>query len=79
MRDALPTERIAKTAYWLANGEGFTVRELADRLGTTSRGARMLLEKVSLALPVVTVENEHDPRAGAVWRICGSDGSFGEE
>ena len=74
MQERLPTERIALTAYWLARGDGFTVRELAGKLGTTTRGARALLEKVSLALPLVEVESECG--AGAVWRLCGSDGSY---
>lgn len=73
----LPTERIAIAAYWLATGEGFTVRELAARLGITPRGTRMLLEKLSLALPVAETPNECDPHGGAVWRIC--DGTYGTE
>lgn len=79
MQERLPTERIALTAYWLTRGEGFTVRQLSERLGTTPRGARMLLEKMSLALPLAELDNPHDPNAGAIWRICGSDGTYGTE
>lgn len=67
----LPTERIAIAAYWLASGHGFTVSELADRLGTTPRGTRRMLEKLSSALPLI--EDFQDDRRGAVWRLLPDD------
>lgn len=65
MAQRLPTERIGLAAYWLATGEAVTVRQIATRLEMSERGARMLLTKLSLALPLVDEEG--------VWRICGND------
>lgn len=66
MAQRLPTERIGLAAFWLAQGQAFTVRELAERLEMSPRGCRLLLEKLSLTLPVVVEEGE----SGGVWRIC---------
>ena len=67
MAQRLPTERIGLAAYWLATGEAVTVRQMAAKLEMSERGARMLLTKLSLALPLVDDEG--------VWRICGNDGA----
>lgn len=65
----LPTERIGLAAFWLARGNAFTVAQLAERLEMSPRGCRMLLEKLSLAVPL-TVEEGED---GGVWRICSGE------
>lgn len=56
MRESTPTERIGLTAYRLTIGHGTTARQLAEDLGLTVQGARFMLEKLSLVLPL-TVEN----------------------
>ena len=62
MLDMLPTERVARATWLLAQGREVTVRELAQHLEITPRGARAMLEKISLALPLVD--------DGGVWRVC---------
>lgn len=66
LSEMLPTMRIAKITLFFAQGERLTVREVAERMEMTPRGARMMLEKISLAVPLTD--------EGGVWRICGSDG-----
>lgn len=75
MAQRLPTERIGLATWWFAQGHAFTVRELAERLEMSPRGCRMLLERLSLAVPLTVDEGED----GGVWRICGSDGRFDDE
>lgn len=65
MAERLPTERIGLAAFWLARGETVTVRHLASRLEMSERGARMLLTKLSLALPLID--------DGGVWRISSGE------
>lgn len=68
-RDILPTTRIA-TAAWLLfqSDDGFTVHDLAARLNVTPRGARAMLQKMALAIPLIEEENPN--HSGAIWRIC---------
>ena len=73
--EMLPTERVARATWLLAQGGSVTVRQLAERLEITPRGARAMLEKMSGVLPL-TVEEGED---GGLWRICGSDGRFGDD
>lgn len=75
LNDMLPTERVARATWLLAQGGSVTVRQLAERLDITPRGARMMLEKISGVVPL-TVE---DSEEGGLWRICGSDGRLGDE
>lgn len=57
----LPTERIARATWLLANGGRVTVRDLASQLEITPRGARSMLERISRAVPLVA--------DGGVWRV----------
>lgn len=66
----LPTERIALCTARLLQGRAMTVRQVAEELEITHSGAAKLLARISRVLPVVD--------DGGVWRICGSDGTFGE-
>lgn len=59
--DMLPTERIARATWLLANGGRVTVRDLASQLEITPRGARSMLERISRAVPLVA--------DGGVWRV----------
>lgn len=61
MQDRTPTERIGLTAYCLAHGRQMTARQLAADLGITEHGARKMLEKLSLVLPLTDEDG--------VWRI----------
>lgn len=63
--ETLPTERIATAVYLLAQGHCTTVRGLAERLDITPRGARAMLNKLSLVIPLT----EDD----GVWRVLGDD------
>lgn len=56
-----PTERIA-TAVWLLSGGAFTTTALSERLGLSDRGARYLLERLSVTLPLVRDDD-------GVWRL----------
>jgi hypothetical protein len=64
-----PTER-AGLAVWLLSQTPMTPRVLAERLEITPHGARAMLRRLSLAVPLVDDNGE--------WRICGSDGTFEE-
>lgn len=64
-----PTER-AGLAVWLLLQQPMTPRSLAERLEITPHGARAMLRRLSLSLPLVDDDGQ--------WRICGSDGTFGE-
>ncbi len=70
MYEMLPTERIALCTVHLMRGRAMTVREVAQELELTHSGAAKLLSRISRVLPMVD--------DGGVWRICGSDGTFGE-
>lgn len=63
--DVLPTERVALAALMLARGDALTVREMAQRLDITPRGARAMLEKMSRSVPLVD--------DGGVWRLLDDD------
>lgn len=65
-----PTER-AGLAVWLLSQQPMTPRVLAERLEITPHGARAMLRRLSLAVPLVD--------DGGEWRICGSDGRFEED
>lgn len=60
--DMLPTERIARAAWMLAQGRAVTVRGLASELEITPRGARSMLERMSRVVPLVD--------DGGVWRVA---------
>lgn len=63
--DMTPTERIARAAWMLAQGQAVTVRGLASQLEMTPRGARALLERMSRVVPLVD--------DGGLWRVCRDD------
>lgn len=65
-----PTER-AGLAVWLLLQQPMTPRSLAERLEITPHGARAMLRRLSLAVPLID--------DGGRWRICGSDGTFEED
>ncbi len=69
--DMTPTERIGRATWLLAQGRSVTVRQMATELEITPRGARAMLERLSRVVPLVD--------DGGLWRICGSDGTFGED
>lgn len=48
----IPTERIALVVYLLAQGECFTTRQIANRVGITPDGASLLLRKASRVIPL---------------------------
>jgi predicted ArsR family transcriptional regulator len=64
MRERTPTERIGLTAYRLTLGQPMTVRQLSAELDITQHGARRMLEKLSLVLPLVN--------NGGVWQVMTS-------
>jgi predicted DNA-binding transcriptional regulator YafY len=67
LSDMLPTERIARATWLLAQGEAVTVRHLAERLEITPRGARAMLEKLSRVVPLIDdgrVCGEEEERLG---------------
>lgn len=66
-----PTER-AGLAVWLLLQGPMTPRELAGRLEMSPHGARALLRRLSGSVPLSSDE-------GGCWRVCGSDGLFGDE
>lgn len=51
--DMLPTERIGRATWLLAQGRSMTVREVADALEITPRGVRAMLERLSRVVPLV--------------------------
>ena len=65
MLDMLPTERIGRATWLLAQGRAVTVRELAQTLEITPRGARAMLERLSSVLPLVD--------EGGVWRVASTE------
>lgn len=65
MDDATPTERAGRTTWLLMRGRGYTTRSLANELGITPRGARYLLNRLSLVLPLVD--------DGGFWRVMADD------
>jgi len=67
MFEMTPTARIG-LAVWLLLQQPMTPRSLAERLEMTPHGARSMLRRLSLTLPLID--------DGGQWRICGSDGSF---
>lgn len=60
--DMTPTERIGRATWLLAQGRTVTVRSLADELEITPRGARAMLERLSLVIPLTD--------EGGLWRVC---------
>ena len=60
-REYVATQRGALVGWWLAEGEALTTRQVADLLGMTCDGARIVLEKVSAVLPIVCIEGEWQP------------------
>ena len=66
MRDMhTPTERIGFTAYRLTLGGSTSTRQLAEDLEITEHGARKMLEKLSLVLPLVVERG--------IWRLMQDD------
>ena len=65
MLDMLPTERIGRATWLLAQGRALTVREVAEVLEITPRGARAMLERLSSVLPLVD--------EGGVWRVASTE------
>lgn len=61
------TQRVGLAALWLSNSNhGLTPNELAARLGITPHGSRALLQRLSLALPLVTEPAEDGAER---WRV----------
>ncbi len=66
MRDfTTPTERIGLTAYRLTLGGSTTPRQLSEDLDITEHGARKMLEKLALVLPLVAEDG--------IWRLMQDD------
>ena len=65
MLDMLPTERIGRATWLLAQGRSMTVREVAEVLEITPRGARAMLERLSRVVPLVD--------DGGVWRVASGE------
>ncbi len=65
MLDMLPTERIGRATWMLAQGRAMTVREVADVLEITPRGARAMLERLSRVVPLVD--------EGGLWRVASEE------
>ena len=65
MLDMLPTERIGRATWLLAQGRALTVREVAEVLEITPRGARAMLERLSRVVPLVD--------EGGVWRVASEE------
>lgn len=57
----IPTERIGRATWLLAQGRAFTLRELADILEITPHGAYQMLVRLSRVVPVTD--------DSGVWRI----------
>ena len=75
MYDAmLPTERIGRATWLLAQGRSMTVRELAETLEMTTSGASKLLDRLSRVLPLVVEDGDN----GGVWRIKSGEDERGE-
>ena len=75
MYDAmLPTERIGRATWLLAQGRSMTVRELAETLEMTTSGASKLLDRLSRVLPLVVDDGDN----GGVWRINSGEDERGE-
>lgn len=64
--DRTPTERAGLVTWMLLRGQRTTVRDLADELEMTPRGARYLLERLSLVLPIIVDDC-------GVWRVLPPD------
>lgn len=55
--EATPTERAAKLTYLLVMGRKFTAHEAAEVVGVGPRGARYMLEKIALQVPIYRDES----------------------
>jgi alkylated DNA nucleotide flippase Atl1 len=55
------TERVAVVAWELCNGRGLTAKQVAELTGLSHAAAYKMLEKLSLAFPLVKV--------GQVWSM----------
>lgn len=58
------------TGWWLARGERFTVRQLAERTGCTISGAQKMLERVSVALPIAVIGSDDGAH---IWAAVDGD------
>ena len=56
-----PTLRIAMATAIILSGKSVTTREMSERLGVSTRGARYVFEKLSAIFPIL-----HDDGA---WRL----------
>jgi len=63
--DMLPTERIGRATWLLAQGRAVTVRELAQTLEITPHGAYQMLVRLSRVLPIAD--------EGGVWRVASGE------
>lgn len=61
----LPTERIALCTARLLQGRAMTVRQVAEELEITPRGARAMLERLSRVVPLVD--------DGGLWRVASEE------
>lgn len=71
--DMLPTERIGRATWLLAQGRAMTVMQVAEELEMTRSGAAKLLDRLSRVLPLVVDEGD----AGGVWRINSGEQEHG--
>ena len=49
-------QKAGQIAIWLAQGDSFTTREVAQCTGMTFMGAKYMLEMLSMVLPIEHVE-----------------------
>jgi predicted DNA-binding transcriptional regulator YafY len=59
--EMLPTERIGRATWLLAQGRQMTVRQVAEELEITPHGAYQMLVRLSRVLPLSD--------DGGVWRV----------
>ena len=67
--ETAPTARVGLTVYLLTSGRQLTARQLAERLDITPHGARALLNRLAMVLPLI--------EDGGVWRVLGDDDQAG--
>jgi predicted DNA-binding transcriptional regulator YafY len=63
--EMLPTERIGRATWLLAQGRAMTVRQVAEELEITPHGAYQMLVRLSRVLPLSD--------EGGVWRVCSAE------
>jgi len=70
MLEMIPTERIGRAAWLLAQGRAMTARELAEIVEITPHGAYQMLARLSRVLPIC--------EDGGVWRVAVEEHIRGE-